>query len=52
MIAPSIHRREPALVLVLSAVTNFITSAIQRDQFNRVVEKLESRLPGDAGLPA
>ncbi len=33
-------------------VTNFITSAIQQDQLNRVVEKLESRLPADAGLPA
>lgn len=33
-------------------VTNFITSAIQQDQLNRVVEKLESRLPSDAGLPA
>ncbi len=33
-------------------VTNFITSAIQQDQLNRVVEKLESRLPRDAGLPA
>lgn len=33
-------------------VTNFITSAIQQDQLNRVVEKLESRVPSDAGLPA
>ena len=33
-------------------VTNFITSAIQQDQLNRVVEKLESRLPSAAGLPA
>jgi len=32
--------------------TNFVTSAIQQDQINRVVEKLESRLPSDAGLPA
>jgi hypothetical protein len=35
MTAPSIHRHEPALLLVL-----------------RVVEKLESRFPIDAGLPA
>jgi hypothetical protein len=33
-------------------VTNFITSAIQQDQLNRVVEKLEARVPSDAGLPA
>ena len=33
-------------------VTNFITSAIQQDQLNRVIEKLESRVPSDAGLPA
>lgn len=32
-------------------VTNFITSAIQQDQLNRVVDKLESRLVSDAGLP-
>ena len=32
--------------------TNFVTSAIQQDQINRVVEKLESRLPSDAGLAA
>lgn len=32
--------------------TNFVTSAIQQDQINRVVEKLESRLPSDAGVPA
>jgi len=33
-------------------VTNFITSAIQQDQLNRVVDKLESRLASDAGVPA
>jgi len=32
--------------------TNFVTSAIQQDQINRVVEKLESRLPSDAGVLA
>ena len=32
--------------------TNFVTSAIQQDQIKRVVEKLESRLPSDAGLAA
>jgi hypothetical protein len=32
--------------------TNFVTSAIQQDQINRVVEKLETRLTGDAGVPA
>jgi hypothetical protein len=32
--------------------TNFVTSAIQQDQINRVVEKLESRLASDAGVPA
>lgn len=31
--------------------TNFVTSAIQQDQINRVVEKLESRLLSDAGIP-
>lgn len=31
--------------------TNFVTSAIQQDQINRVVEKLETRLESDAGLP-
>ena len=30
--------------------TNFVTSAIQQDQLNRVVEKLASRAPNDAGL--
>ena len=30
--------------------TNFVTSAIQQDQLNRVVEKLASRVPNDAGL--
>ena len=33
-------------------VTNFVTSAIQQDQINRVVEKLEMRLTDDAGVPA
>ena len=33
-------------------VTNFVTSAIQQDQLNRVVEKLEARLTPDAGVPA
>jgi len=32
--------------------TNFVTSAIQQDQINRVVEKLETRLGTDVGLPA
>ena len=32
--------------------TNFVTSAIQQDQLNRVVEKLETRLSSDAGVPA
>jgi len=32
--------------------TNFVTSAIQQDQINRVVEKLEARLTSDAGVPA
>ncbi len=32
--------------------TNFVTSAIQQDQINRVVEKLEKRLTSDAGAPA
>jgi hypothetical protein len=32
--------------------TNFVTSAIQQDQLNRVVEKLASRVPNDAGLLA
>lgn len=30
--------------------TNFVTSAIQQDQLNRVVEKLASRVPNDTGL--
>ncbi|MDH3200201.1 MAG: DUF4234 domain-containing protein [Myxococcales bacterium] len=30
--------------------TNFVTSAIQQDQLNRVVEKLAARVPNDAGL--
>jgi hypothetical protein len=33
-------------------VTNFVTSAIQQDQLNRVVEKLEARLTSDAGVLA
>jgi hypothetical protein len=33
-------------------LTNFVTSAIQQDQINRVVEKLEARLTPDAGVPA
>jgi len=32
--------------------TNFVTSAIQQDQINRVVEKLETRLTSDSGIPA
>jgi hypothetical protein len=32
--------------------TNVVTSAIQQDQINRVVEKLEAQLPSDAGVPA
>jgi len=32
--------------------TNFVTSAIQQDQINRVVDKLETRLASDAGVPA
>ena len=32
--------------------TNFVTSAIQQDQINRIVEKLEARLTSDAGVPA
>lgn len=32
--------------------TNFVTSAIQQDQLNRVVEKLAARAPSDAGLLA
>ena len=30
--------------------TNFVTSAIQQDQLNRIADKLEARLPSDAGL--
>ena len=30
--------------------TNFVTSAIQQDQLNRIADKLEERLPSDAGL--
>jgi hypothetical protein len=33
-------------------VTNFVTSAIQQDQINRVVEKLEARLTPEVGVPA
>lgn len=33
-------------------VTNFVTSAIQQDQINRVVEKLEARPPRDVGVLA
>ncbi len=32
--------------------TNFVTSAIQQDQLNRVVEKLAARVPGEASLLA
>ncbi|MFW2387329.1 MAG: DUF4234 domain-containing protein [Polyangiales bacterium] len=32
--------------------TNFVTSAIQQDQINRIVDKLESRLESDLGVPA
>ena len=73
MTAPTIERREPALVLVFSIITlglylpfwyhgmyedmkpfftNFVTSAIQQDQLNRIVDKLETRLAGDAGVAA
>lgn len=31
--------------------TNFVTSAIQQDQLNRVIEKLDARLPSDAPVP-
>jgi hypothetical protein len=31
--------------------TNFVTTAIHQDQINRAVEKLETRLPSDAGVP-
>jgi hypothetical protein len=33
-------------------VTNFVTSAIQQDQINRVVEKLEARMTPVPGVPA
>lgn len=33
-------------------VTNFVTSAIQQDQINRVVEKLDARLTTEAGVLA
>jgi hypothetical protein len=33
-------------------VTNFVTSAIQQDQINRLVEKLEARLTPAPGVPA
>lgn len=32
--------------------TNFVTSAIQQDQLNRIADKLESRLESDLGVPA
>lgn len=32
--------------------TNFVTSAIQQDQLNRLVEKLETHLVTEAGVPA
>ena len=32
--------------------TNFVTSAIQQDQINRVVEKLEARMTPVPGVPA
>lgn len=32
--------------------TNFVTSAIQQDQLNRLVEKLETHLVTEAGIPA
>jgi len=37
---------------VTAFFTNFVTSAIQQDQLNRIVDKLETRLVGDAGVPA
>jgi len=33
-------------------VTNFVTSAIQQDQLNRLVEKLERRLTSGVEVPA
>jgi hypothetical protein len=33
---------------VTAFFTNFVTSAIQQDQLNRLVDKLESRLAGQA----
>ena len=37
---------------VTAFFTNFVTSAIQQDQLNRIVDKLETRLVSDAGVPA
>lgn len=37
---------------VTAFFTNFVTSAIQQDQLNRLVEKMETRLVTDAGVPA
>lgn len=37
---------------VTAFFTNFVTSAIQQDQLNRLVEKMEIRLVSDAGVPA
>lgn len=84
MRAPSIERREPALMLVLSIITFgiylpfwyhgiyqdlealdgrtptghgfwldffFVTSAIQEDQVNRVVEKMQAGVASGLGAP-
>lgn len=32
--------------------TNFVTSAIHQDQINRLVDKLQTQLTSDAGVPA
>lgn len=37
---------------VTAFFTNFVTSAIQQDQLNRLVEKMETRLVTDAGVTA
>lgn len=37
---------------VTAFFTNFVTSAIQQDQLNRLVDKLETKLVTDAGVPA
>jgi hypothetical protein len=32
--------------------TNFVTSAIQQDQINRIVEKMQSGVANELGAPA